>query len=141
MLFYAIPMNSKLKKNGLISAGVANIAGALGCSRFFSNTTINEADPIVMSNFGLLMIVIWGLAYIGASNIQANIRWLAGAFAVEKLVYVCAWLYWQFNNDLSSVYADDLFAGVFYSIYGLNDLAFMMFFIWLHVSESKPKHV
>lgn len=31
--------------------------------------------------------------------------WLAGAFAVEKLVYVLAWLNWLLNNDLSTVYS------------------------------------
>ena len=89
-----------------------------------------------MSNFGLLMIVIWGLAYIGASTIRSNIMWLAGAFAVEKLVYVLAWLNWLLNNDLSAVYSDDFLAGVFYSIYGLNDFVFMLFFLWLFVSEK-----
>jgi len=39
------------------------------------------------------MIIVWGLAYIAASTIQANLKWLAAAFAFEKFVYVCAWLY------------------------------------------------
>lgn len=132
-------MQLQLKKNGLIAAGMMNIVGALGCSRFFSNTTINEADPVVMSNFGLLMIVIWGLAYIGASTIRSNIMWLAGVFAIEKLVYVSAWLIWLSNNDLSAVYSSDFLAGVFYSIYGLNDFVFMLFFLWLFVSEKQTQ--
>ncbi len=129
-------MHSSIKKNGLVAAGLMNIGGALICSRFFSNPTINQADPVVMSNFGLLMIVIWGLAYIGASRIRANIMWLVAAFAIEKLVYVLAWLNWLSHNDLSPVYASDFLAGVFYSIYGLNDFVFMLFFIWLFVSEK-----
>lgn len=135
----AYMMQLQLKKNGLIAAGMMNIVGALGCSRFFSNSAINEADPVVMSNFGLLMIVIWGLAYIGASTIRSNIMWLAGVFAVEKLVYVLAWLNWLLNNDLSAVYSSDFLAGVFYSIYGLNDFVFMLFFLWLFVSEKQTE--
>lgn len=129
-------MHKNLKKNGLVTAGLMNIGGAVGCSRFFSNTAINEADPVVMSNFGLLMIVIWGLAYIGASTIRSNIMWLAAAFAIEKLIYVLAWLNWLSHNDLGPVYANDFLAGVFYSIYGLNDFVFMLFFLWLFVSEK-----
>ena len=72
--------------SGLIAAGLMNVSGALIFSRAFTNEAINHADPVVMSNFGLLMIIVWGLAYIGASTINSNIKWLAGAFALEKLV-------------------------------------------------------
>jgi hypothetical protein len=130
-------MNNKLAKNGLIAAALMNIGGVFIFSRGFTNTAINNADPVVMSNFGLLMIVVWGLAYLGASTIHSNIKWLAGAFALEKLVYVIVWVGWMLENSLSSVYAIDLFAGIFYSIYGLNDFVFMLFFIWLFVSEDR----
>lgn len=93
-----------------------------------------------MSNFGLLMIIVWGLAYIAAPTIKVNIKWLAAAFAFEKLVYVYVWLVWQLNNELSSVYAEDLFVGVFFTVYGLNNFVFMPFFVWLIISESKRAH-
>ena len=64
-----------------------NIGGMLLFSRGFTNSALNTADPVVMSNFGLLMIVVWGLAYWGAAVIDTNIKWLAGALALEKLVY------------------------------------------------------
>ena len=79
-------------KNGFIAAGLMNIGGVLTFSRAFTNSAINTADPVVMSNFGLLMIVVWGLAYLGAATITGNIKWLAGAFALEKLVYVVVWV-------------------------------------------------
>ena len=79
-------MNRALAKNGFIAAGLMNIGGVLLFSRGFTNDALNNADPVVMSNFGLLMIIVWGLAYIGAATINANVKWLAGAFAVEKLV-------------------------------------------------------
>lgn len=129
-------MRDSWKTFGLVAAGVSNIAGVLICSRLFSNTAMNQADPVVMSNFGLLMIVIWGVAYIGAATVRSNIMWLAAVFAIEKLVYGLAWLNWLSDNDLGPVYADDFLAGVFYSIYGVNDFVFMLFFIWLFVSEK-----
>lgn len=116
-----------------------NIAGVLLFSRLFTNTSINEADPVVMSNFGLVMITVWGLAYLGAAFINANVKWLAAAFAVEKFVYVVVWTIWLLNNSLAALFGKDLFAGVFYSIYGLNDLAFMLFFAWVFFSQSRAK--
>ena len=131
-------MSNKLVKNGFIAAGLMNIGGVLLFSRGFTNSAINTADPVVMSNFGLLMIVVWGLAYLGASAIGANIKWLAGAFALEKLVYVAVWAMWLSANSLPQLYAKDVFAGAFYSIYGLNDFVFMLFFAWVF-SKSKTE--
>ncbi len=124
-------MNKNLINKGLIAAALMNISGVLVFSRGFTNVAINEADPIVMSNFGLLMVVVWGIAYLSATSIGPNIRWLAGAFAIEKLVYVVVWIKWLLANSLGELYAKDAFAGVFYSIYGFNDFVFMLFFAYM----------
>lgn len=128
-------MNKKWLKNGLISAGVMNIAGVLLFSRGFTNEAVNQADPVVMSNFGLVMIAVWGLAYLAAAFIDSSIKWLAGAFAVEKFVYVVVWLVWLSKNSLTQLYSKDAFAGIFFSIYGLNDFIFMLFFAWVFFSQ------
>jgi hypothetical protein len=133
-------MNRNLVKRGLIAAALMNIGGVLIFSRAFTNETINNADPVVMSNFGLLMIVVWGLAYFGAAFINSNIKWLAGAFAAEKLVYGVVWIMWLSKNSLAPLYATDVFAGAFYSIYGLNDLTFMLFFAWVFLSQRTESH-
>lgn len=130
-------MNNGIIKFGLIFAALVNIGGVLIFSKFFTNTAINQADPVVMSNFGLVMIMVWGLAYFGASCVKGNIRVLVSAFAVEKLVYVLAWLYWLATNSLFSLYEIDLLAGIFFTIYGLNDLLFMLFFIKVALYQSK----
>ena len=122
-------MSKDIVKNGLLAADFMNIGGVLLFSRAFTNQAINNAEPMIMSNFGLVMIVVWGLAYWGAAAIDSNIKWLAGAFAVEKLVYVVAWAMWLSKNSLGQLYAVDAFAGVFFGIYGLNDLVFMLFFL------------
>ena len=130
-------MNKKLIQNGFIAAGLVNIGGVLLFSRAFNNPAINNADPVVMSNFGLVMIAVWGLAYLGAAAISSNIKWLAGAFALEKLVYVVVWVMWLSNNSLGQLYAKDFFAGAFYSIYGLNDFVFMLFFAWVFLLQHR----
>ena len=61
-------------KAGFISAGLMNIGGVLLFSRGFTNSAINNADPVVMSNFSLLMIAVWGLAYLGAAAVNVNIK-------------------------------------------------------------------
>jgi len=124
-------------KFGFLAAAMMNIGGVLIFSRGFTNSVINEFDPVVMSNFGLLIIVVWGLAYLGAASITAGMKWLAGAFAIEKLVYVVAWLLWFKENSLGAVYEQDLFAGIFYSIYGLNDFVFMLFFAWVFMIQGR----
>lgn len=134
-------MNSKLVKSGLIAAAIMNIGGVLIFSRAFTNVAINNADPVVMSNFGLIMIIVWGLTYLGAAFVQSNIRWLAGAFAVEKLVYVVVWMRWLSENSLAPLYSADRFAGAFYSIYGLNDLVFMLFFAWVFLSQRSDRDI
>lgn len=128
---------NKLIKYGLLAAGFMNIGGVLLFSRGLTNIHINNADPVVMSNFGLVMIMVWGLVFIGAALINANIKWLAAAFAIEKLVYVVVWLAWLSKNSLGEVYSNDLFAGAFYSIYGINDFMFLLFFIWVFFAQYK----
>lgn len=130
-------MKTSFLRKGLIAAAAMNIGGVILFSRGFTNKVINEADPVVMSNFGLLMIVVWGLAYGGASAIRSRIPWLLAAFAVEKLAYVVVWAKWLSSNSLSSLYEQDLFAGVFFSIYGLNDFVFMLFFSWAFLSQRR----
>ena len=131
-------MNRKFINIGLIAAAMMNISGVLVFSRAFTNVAINNADPVVMSNFGLIMIVVWGFAYLSAATIRSDIRWLAGAFALEKLVYGVVWIKWISANSLAELYSRDVFAGIFYSIYGVNDLLFMLFFSYIFL-HKRPK--
>ena len=79
-------LNPTLVKQGFIAAAIANISGVLIFSKGLTNTALMEADPVVMSSFGLIMIMVWGLAYLGAAVTPGNLRWIAGAFAVEERV-------------------------------------------------------
>ena len=132
-------MNQTKIKSILLAAGAMNIGAVLLFSRFFTNSVINEADPVVMSNFGLVMIVVWGFAYLGAATVNDNIKYLAGAFALEKLVYVVVWVHWISTNALAPVYEADLMAGVFFTIYGINDFAFMILFFMIFKSKFAIK--
>ncbi|MDO6439097.1 hypothetical protein Q4534_16875 [Cyclobacterium sp. 1_MG-2023] len=119
-------------EKGFILSGLMNLT-VLVFSRFFSNSTIPEYDPMVMSNFGLLMIVIWGLAYISVAKNYEKVKWIVGVFAIEKSIYGYIWINWMLNNNVSEVYEKDTMAGLFYSIYGLNDLLFCAFFLLVFI--------
>jgi len=129
-------MNRNMIKTGFMAAALANIVGVLLFSRVLTNEAINNADPVVMSNFGLMMIMVWGLTYLGTAFVEGNIRWIAAAFTIEKLVYVVVWLRWHLSHDIEALYATDSFAGVFYTIYGLNDFMFMLFFGFVFWKQS-----
>ncbi len=120
-------LNDKTITKGFIIAGLMNMS-VLIFSRLFTNSTISEFDPSVMSSFGLVMIVVWGLAYISVSKKYRSVKWLVGIFAIEKLIYGLVWTNWLLNNTISDVYEKDLMAGLFYSTYGVNDWVFFIFF-------------
>ena len=124
---------------GFIIAGLMN-ASVLISSRLFTNKTIAEFDATVMSNFGLLMIIIWGLAYISVAKNYDKVKWLVGVFAVEKFIYGCVWTNWILNNSVAAVYEKDSMAGTFYSIYGINDWIFFVFFTFVFLRLCKQKN-
>jgi hypothetical protein len=86
-----------------------------------------------MSNFGLLMIVLWGFAYMSIAKNYQNLKWLVAVFAIEKFAYGFTWTKWLLNNNLSEVYEKDTMAGLFYSIYGVNDWLFFVFFMFVFI--------
>ena len=130
-------LNKGLVKKGMYLSGMMNIGGVLVLSRFFTNKVINEADPVVMSNFGLLMIVVWGLVFLTMAPFWEKLKWVIGAFVIEKFVYGFVWTKWLLNNDLSIVYEQDIMAGIFYSIYGINDWFFFLFYLIVFIYLSR----
>jgi len=46
-----------------------------------------------------------------------------------------AWIIWHLENSRAQLYSKDMFAGVFFSICGLNDFVFMLFFAWVFLSQ------
>jgi hypothetical protein len=124
---------------GFILSGIMNIGGTLIFSRFFTNDSIPAADPVVMSNFGLLMIVLWGLVFLSISQKYEQLNWLIGVFAIEKFIYGLNWINWISNNDLSAVFNKDQMAGIFYAVYGINDWLFFLFFLFVFIKLFKFK--
>ena len=131
-------INNTTITKGFIIAGLMNTT-VLIFSKFFTNTVINEADPVVMSNFGLLMILIWGLAYMSIAKNYSKVTWLVGVFAIATFIYGCIWINWVLTNTISNVFEKDLMAGAFFAIYGVNDWLFFIFFTTVFIRLLKEK--
>lgn len=131
-------ISNKTISRGFLLAGLMNTSVLL-FSKLFTNEVINETDPSVMSNFGLLMILIWGLAYISVAKNFEKTKWLVGVFVIEKLIYGLVWTNWILNNSVANVFDKDVFAGVFFSIYGINDWLFCLFFLLVFIRLIKNK--
>ncbi len=130
-------LSNEIIKKGFVIAGIMNITGPLIFSRFLTNETIPEIDPNVMSNFGLVQIAVWGLIYITMSQKYEQLKWLIAVFVMEKLIYSINWTSWMMNNSLTSVFEKDTMAGIFYTIYGINDWFFFLFFSLVFLKLSK----
>ena len=122
---------------GFVLSGIINIGGVLIFSRFFTNDAITVADPVVISNFGLLMIVVWGLVFLSVSQKYDELNWLVGVFAIEKFLYGLNWINWISNNDLFALFNIDQMAGIFYGVYGINDWLFFLFFLYVFIKSFK----
>jgi hypothetical protein len=111
-------------------AGAANIAGTLLFSLGGTNQDLSRLSPRVFSSFGILAIILWGLAYMSVAKTYHHVPKLIAVFAVEKLVYVLTWLWWQFHHaaELPSLYQTAPLTAAFFSLYGPLDLAFGLFF-------------
>ena len=61
-------MKEKYIKNLFYLAGAVNILGTLTLSRFFTNESLVQIDPTIISSSGLILIIVWGLAFLATSN-------------------------------------------------------------------------
>ena len=63
-------------------------------------------------------------------------------FAVEKLFYTIAYVRWHFSDHLpmAEIFATDAFAGSFFTLYGVGDFGFALFFVYvfLRFRASSP---
>lgn len=133
--------NEKWITQGFILAGCTNICGTLLFSRFFTNELLMEIDSKTFSGVGLGGIMLWGLAYIAIACCYTKACAISAVFALEKFFYTAVWVDWLAMHacELKAIYQQDILTGFFYSIYGVNDLTFGIFFLYAFIKAQKQK--
>lgn len=134
-------MNKKRLTQIFWAAGIYNIVGVLLFSMGFTNKFLGEYYPTIFSNFGLIAIMLWGLAYISVSRVFDKVPYLMFVFVIEKLVYVISWIYFLvvFGPLLTEIYQRTLLSGLFLTVYGFGDLVFGCFFAWVGIKIIRKK--
>lgn len=124
---------------GFQLAGAVNLGGVLLFSKGLTNAYLSELDPRVFSTFGLIVICLWGLAYLAVAGCYREARWVVAVFAVEKAVYFAAWVWWMIGNGsrLGEIFETSPLTGIFFAIYGPNDLLFGVFFAWVFLQGQR----
>ena len=133
--------NSKITL-GFYLAGAANILGILTFSLAWTNNELSRLSPRVFSAFGILAVILWGLAYLSVARTYHHVPKLVAVFALEKLVYVITWAWWIFHHgaDLPALYQTAPFTALFYTLYGPQDLAFGLFFAAVALRANPKIH-
>lgn len=126
-------------KFGFLLAGGVNIIGILVFTKFFTNELLQNLDPEVCSNVGIVSIILWGMAYISIMNHFDLVPFISGVFAIEKFFYSMIWAGWMkaHFNEIGSIFQKDLITGFFFSVYGLNDFLFGVFFTIVFIKYLK----
>ena len=126
---------------GFQIAGCVNVFGSLLVSAGFTNRTLTSLDPVVFSNFGLIAIMLWGMAYMAVSRSYQYVPYVVAVFAMEKLVYAIIWIMWicRFGHRLPGVLSDTPLTGGFYLTYGPVDFLFGVFFAWVAITTLRQR--
>lgn len=131
----------KWTTRGFWLAGCVNFFGSLFFSAGFTNHTLTSLDPVVFSNFGLVAIMLWGMAYVAVSRSYHYVPYVVAVFACEKMVYAITWVLWmcQFGHRLPDVFSQAPLTAVFYYTYGPIDFLFGVFFAWVAIRTLRQR--
>lgn len=123
-------MNEKLIRMGFYAGGMVNIVGILTITRGMTSETLAVHDPAVFSQFGILMIMVWGMAYIATAPFASSSVLIPLTFALEKLAYTVNWGMWisDHGDQVTAIRESDFLGGFFLAGYGVNDGLFCLFF-------------
>lgn len=122
------------------TAAFANTIGVLIFTKGLTNQTLINSHPTLFSQFGIIMVMVWGLCYLACTQAAQVQKRISLIFALEKCVYLISWvLLLQSDFDWESLYQQDVLAGLFYSIYGVVDGIYMLLFLYCAYTVHKTK--
>jgi hypothetical protein len=112
-------------------------------NRCFTSDLLQNYDNSTFSNLGVVSILLWGLAYLSIRNHYTNLCFLNFVFFIEKMIYVFIWFNWIKTNShkLPDMYQEDFFNGLIFSIYGIGDFIFGVFFLLMSSANEENKFI
>jgi len=128
------------ERNVIIFIGLMNLSLLGFLTPLLNGELLAATDPLFFSWSGVLLIALWGLAYIAVAPIWDKAPWLLLVFAVEKLVFDLRWVHWLTNygeQSLAALYQQDVMVALFYSGYGIWDGACALVFFWYFLRARK----
>lgn len=128
-----------LQANSILkSAAIANWLGVLILSKMLMNhSAFGTVDPL-FSLAGLVLILVWGLAFWAVSLNPQEMKPLLLVFILEKLVYAGNHALWFLKGgSVVALWSQDVLLGIFYTVYGANDALYaLLFFIAYRKTKS-----
>ena len=136
-------MDAATTTKGLQLAAAVNIFGMSLFTVGLTQPGIPHLYPEVFSKFGIIMIMVWGLAYLAMAKRFTQAPEIIAVFALEKGLYVVTWVLWLATHigSVGDIFEADPLTGIFFGAYGLIDLSFMVFFaaVWAqHRNAPSP---
>lgn len=122
----------------LLGAGMFNIGGVLIFSLFFTNPYPARYYPSVFSDFGMVLTIVWGMAYIASIPVYREAGILMFVFAAEKLAFAASWVIFLADKGimLPGIFRESPVTGLMFGIYGFGDILFGCFFAWMGLRNS-----
>ena len=115
---------------GFVLAALSNF-GILASSKGLGDD-LGAVDPLFGSS-GCVGVLLWGAAYLSLAWRYDVAPAVSVVFCLEKAFYGFHWLVWMaaHSSELPALKAVDPVTGRFFSVYGIGDLLFMVFFGWV----------
>lgn len=126
-------------RRALVVGGFINIVGVLVFSVGLTNKYLSQLSPLVFSRLGLVIIMVWGVAYMAVGRQDVPSRSIVGVFALEKFAYSVSWVMWMavHAHDMAEVFHRSPLTGTFYALYGPIDFIVGVLFLIYVCNGSK----
>lgn len=117
----------------LLLFGLVNLSLLGFLTPLLDGAALAAQDPLFFSWPGVLVIGLWGLAYMAVAPIWRMAPWLLLVFALEKAFFAGRWLLWlsEHHAGMSALFEKAPTVAMFYAGYGAWDgfcaLMFLLF--------------
>jgi len=120
------------ERNVIILIGLVNLSLLGFLTPLLDGELLAAQDPLFFSWSGVVIIALWGLAYIAVAPVWDKVPWLLLVFAAEKMLFDLRWVHWIIHNGdtLPALFQQDVMVAMFYAGYGVWDGACAIIFTW-----------